>query len=150
MIKISPMQIVGEWTEGYALDIHIFKSIFLGHDEYGHPQFDNIRSEMGELVYRLKYKSDKSVIPTISETAAIFIKKQNWNPDAIIPVPPSRTSCSFQPVLEVAECLSQSLGIEIYPECIEKVLETPELKDVTKHDERIRTLNNAFKVADKV
>lgn len=75
MIKISPMQIVGEWTEGYALDIHIFKSIFLGHDEYGHPQFDNIRSEMGELVYRLKYRSDKSVIPTISETAAIFIKK---------------------------------------------------------------------------
>jgi len=48
MINISPKKIQGEWTSGYALDIHTLSSEFIGYNEYGHPHFDNKRSEMGE------------------------------------------------------------------------------------------------------
>ena len=73
--------------KGYAFDLHTLASTYLGPDEFGRDQFDNTRSEMGELVYQLKYKRDKSVIPKIIEllTAITGIEKF----DFIIPVPSS-------------------------------------------------------------
>lgn len=62
MINISPIKLPGNWFEGFALDLHTISSEFLGYDEYGHEVFDTKRSEMGELLYRLKYGSDKSVL----------------------------------------------------------------------------------------
>jgi len=55
MVEINPKIITGCWTEGFALDFHTLSSEFIGDDEYGHPQFDTKRSEIGELLYRLKY-----------------------------------------------------------------------------------------------
>ncbi|MFC1538854.1 ComF family protein [Candidatus Latescibacterota bacterium] len=149
MITISPMQIIGDWIYGYALDYHTLRSDYIGGEEYGHPQYDNTRSEMGDLLFQLKYRKNKSVIPTISETVSIFIKEQRWVPEVLIPVPPSRISRSFQPVLEVAECISHILGINMYSGCIEKVKETPELKNVHKYKERKKLLNEAFTIKDK-
>ncbi len=56
MIKINPKKIKSDQFEGYTLDIHTISSDFLGYDGYGHAQFDTQRSEMGELLYRLKYQ----------------------------------------------------------------------------------------------
>ena len=52
--------------------MHTESSIYLGVDEFGHDHYDTKRTEMGEYVYKLKYKSDLSVIPQIIE---IIIKK---------------------------------------------------------------------------
>ena len=54
MIKINARKISGSWQEGYALDQHILKSEYIGHNEYGYPQFDTTRSEIGELLYKLE------------------------------------------------------------------------------------------------
>jgi hypothetical protein len=48
MVTISPRKLVGKWTVGYSLDVHTTGSTYLGDDEYGHPQFDTQRSEIGE------------------------------------------------------------------------------------------------------
>ncbi|MFC1541419.1 ComF family protein [Candidatus Latescibacterota bacterium] len=149
MIAISPMKIIGDWIYGYALDYHTLSSDYIGGEEFGHPQYDNTRSDMGDLVYNLKYKMDKSVIPAISETVSIFIKEQRWMPEVLIPVPPSCLSRSFQPVFEVAEYISHSLEIDMYSGCIEKVKETPELKNVDKYKERKKLLDDAFTITDK-
>ena len=61
--------------EGYALDLHTTSSTFLGYDGYGHPQFETVRSELGELLYKLKYRADPSAVDSIAETAAGFLKK---------------------------------------------------------------------------
>jgi len=74
MVEIHPKRIRGDWAEGFVLDDHTLRSEFIGHDEYGHPQFDTIRSETGELLYKLKYKKDKSVIGDIISTASEFIE----------------------------------------------------------------------------
>src|SRR5205085_12270582 len=99
MVKINPMKIPGSWRQGYVLDYHTLGSDFLGYDEFGHPIFDTKRTELGELLYRLKYRSDRSVVAKIVETAAHFIT--SWNPglNVILPVPPSKQRV-YQPVLD--------------------------------------------------
>ncbi len=33
MVTINPIKLSGNWTEGYALDIHTIDSTFIGYDE---------------------------------------------------------------------------------------------------------------------
>jgi hypothetical protein len=60
--KVRPRKISGKWRKGFALDLHTVSSTFVGHDEYGHPRFDTERTEIGELLYRLKNRSDEGVV----------------------------------------------------------------------------------------
>ncbi len=55
----------GNWKSGKAFDLHTVSSTHLGTDEFGHDRFDSQRSEVGELVYQLKYKADKSAVSKI-------------------------------------------------------------------------------------
>jgi len=144
MVKINPMKIPGNWSEGYVLDFHTIRSDFLGHDEFGHPMFDTQRSEMGELLYRLKYKSDRTVLNAIVNTVANFV--HSWIPavSAILPVPPSRQGRVSQPVLEIANGVSNRLKIAVSNDCIVKVKDTPELKNVYNYSERLRLLEDAY------
>ena len=45
MALTHPTGIPGRWREGFALDYHTIKSDFIGHDEYGHPRFETVRTE---------------------------------------------------------------------------------------------------------
>src|ERR1700681_218824 len=44
MTNFTPRKIIGKWREGMALDLHTLSSEFIGHDEFGHPRFDTVRS----------------------------------------------------------------------------------------------------------
>jgi competence protein ComFC len=66
MVEINPTKVAGRWSNGSTLDVHTTSSELIGHDEYGHPQFASKRSELGELLYRLKFRRDKSVISEIA------------------------------------------------------------------------------------
>lgn len=150
MANINPKRIPGNWRQGYALDYHTLYSQFVGHDEFGHPIFDTTRSEIGELLYRLKYKSDQAAFSAIAEASAGFILSWGIKPDAILPVPPSRQR-AFQPVLELARELAAKLNITLCVDCISKVKPTPELKNLYDYDKRLAALENAFIVdASKV
>lgn len=149
MVKISPKQIKGKWTCGYSLDYHTISSEYIGDDEYGHPQFDTKRSDMGELLYRLKYKSDKSVLRIIVDTASEFLNSLKWPLDLIIPVPPSRGIRPFQPVIHVAKGISQFIGITLCTDCVVKIKTTPELKNMYDFDKRMEILKDAFAVAKR-
>ena len=59
---INPSRIYGIWDEGIVLDNHMQKSIFIGYDENGKEKFENTRTEIGELIYRYKYKNDKKAL----------------------------------------------------------------------------------------
>jgi competence protein ComFC len=146
-VEIHPRKIRGKWAEGFALDLHTTSSTFLGYDGYGHPQFETVRSELGELLYKLKYRADPSAVDSIAETAAEFLTKE-WrvNVDLIVPVPPSDTGRKRQPVLEVARAISDRTGIELCLDCLMKVKQTPQLKNVFDFKERIAALDGAFAV----
>jgi len=147
MVKISPKQIKGNWISGYALDFHTLSSECIGYDEYGHPQFDTKRSEIGELLYRLKYKSDKLVLRIIVDTSVEFLNNKKWPVDLIVPVPPSRSVRRFQPVLAFAKGISNNTGIKLCTDCVVKIKETPELKNIYEFKERMEVLKDAYAVA---
>lgn len=145
MISFDPVRIPGRWREGYALGLHTVQSNFLGDDEYGRAKFDTKRSAVGELLYRLKYKSDVSAVGELAEAAAFFVR--SWEPpvDILVPVPASRTR-ALQPVLAVGEALAGELKLKFSPACVRRTRKIPELKDVYQYDERFRLLSGFHKV----
>lgn len=152
MVAINPIELSGNWTKGYALDIHTIDSTFIGYNEYGHEVFDTRRSEIGELLYRLKFKSDKTALGEIIDTVANFLENSWKIVDAIaaiIPVPPSKNR-AFQPVLEITKSLSSRLRIPFHDDLLVKTKETPELKDVYEYEKRMELLKNAFDIGSNV
>lgn len=139
MIKID-----GNWKAGYAIDLHTISSVYLGDNFDGQPQFDNERSEMGELINRLKYHSDETVIPKIIE----IINKNLKNitaVDFIIPVPPSNLKRAFQPVYKIVEELSKSSTVPLIKDALFKT-NVEELKSITNPAQREALLRNSLKL----
>lgn len=143
MIAIHPREIRGSWDQGYVLDVHTISSTMIGYNEFGHPEFDTLRSELGEMVYRLKYKGDKSVIAPIVETIAAFVKNWRIHPDAVVPMPPSKQR-SFQPVLAIAGELARSINLPLHTDCIKKTKATDQMKDLGDFAARAAALEAAL------
>ena len=116
------IKLKGKWAEGYAIDIHIISSTYVGENEYGHKIFDTKRSEIGELIYQLKYQKKKKIINDIM----VLVKPvlDNWQikakVDIIIPIPPSDVSRTFQPVFLIAEAISDYLEIPMDTQVLKK------------------------------
>ena len=81
------MRIPGAWRQGYVLDYHTVSSEFLGYDEFGTPMFDTKRTEVGELLYQLKYRRNVEALEALVEVAAKFVKSWQVAFDALVPVP---------------------------------------------------------------
>lgn len=146
MVEIHPARIPGRWADGRALDVHTVSSTYLGDDEFGHRRYDTARSPMGELLYRLKYKGDRSVVAEIAEVAAAFVR--GWQPtvELLVPVPPSRDR-AVQPVLLIGAELASRLAVRFCPECVRRTRTVPQLKDVFDYDERWRLLEGLHEVS---
>jgi len=136
------IQIYGKWRIGFALDLHTHKSEFLGYNDNGRKMFDTERTEIGELVYNLKYKNDLSVVSLIVNYILKEVSLEIMN--AVISVPPSDLNRQFQPLYEVGHALSQEINIPFFKDAIIKIKDTPQLKDILEQDERERILADAF------
>ena len=81
MANSNPVKCEGVWKEGFALDVHTLASDYLGDDEFGRPTFRTTRTELGELLYRLKYQRDASAVDGIVEAASAFVR--SWSSPGI-------------------------------------------------------------------
>jgi predicted amidophosphoribosyltransferase len=71
-------------------------------------KFDTTYSAVGGLLYRLKSKSDPSVVPSLVEAIESFwALKPRPSIDLIVPVPPTRQR-KYPPVLLVATALANA------------------------------------------
>ena len=114
------IEIKGNWDKGFSYDVHTLDSVYLGPDESGHNQFKNTRSEMGELVFRLKYRNDKSVIKEIVDLLGKYKGISKF--DAIIPTPSSKKNRPYQPVDEIALELGKRIDVEVLIGFLEKAV----------------------------
>lgn len=146
MADLHPMKIRGNWDTGRVLDWHIVSSEFIGYNEFGHPKFDTMYTELGELVYKLKYKHDITVLDNIVSIICNYAKFRSI--DAIIPVPPSNISRTSQPVAEIAKRVGNALGIQVFPDAVRKTKNTPEVKNVSTPQEKYDILKDVFKVVE--
>jgi predicted amidophosphoribosyltransferase len=144
MAQFRSRQIIGKWKEGFALDVHTLSSIPIGYNEFGHMQFDTTRSEVGELLYKLKNRRDTSKVDEI--VAAAISHLRTWHPpiEMIVPVPPSSRR-ALQPVMLLAKGISDQLPIPLV-ECVTKTRDTPQLKNIFDLDERLKALDGVHTV----
>jgi competence protein ComFC len=134
----------GNWRAGWALDYHTISSAHVD----GH-LFKTARSEAGELLYRLKYRSDLSKVEPLAEMAAKFLETRLVLPSlaVIIPVPPSMERV-FQPVNELALSIGRKINLPVALEYLIKVKSTPPLKGMDDKKGRRKELRDAFRVKD--
>lgn len=147
MVSIKPQRITGTWDEGFVLDIHTLSSSLIGCDEFGHEMFETKRSALGELLYKLKYGTDRAVLNDILDTVVDFLLNK-WKVvqslDLIVPMPPSSISRRSQPVIELARGLSSRIHVPVSENALVKVKKTPQLKNVYDYQERAQLLSGAL------
>jgi len=146
MVKYQARRLAGPWKSGYVLDLHTISSVLIGYNEFGHAQFDTTYSEIGGLLNRLKYHSDKSRLPELIETAVSFIRSWGIDFSAIVQVPPTKVYRTFQPVLALASEIANAFKVPMLKSAIRKTKQIPELKNVYDPEERKRLLTGAFEV----
>lgn len=142
MTAINPRQIKGNWADGYALDIHTTGSVYLGVNEFGHDVYDTTRSEVGELLYRLKYRSDLKAAEELIAVAAAYIAPNAANFDVIVPVPPSGVR-AVQPVITLADGIGAALRIPV-ANCIVTTRPPTQLKGVVDPQRRRELLEGLY------
>ena len=151
-MKVSIKKIEGNWDAGYALDKHMLKSVFIGHNEYGHAQFDNTRTEVGEAVYQLKYRQDWAQVEPLARQIADSIVPLLGQIGVVIPVPASKVRAR-QPVYEVATSLAKRIGVESFEGVVIKTAadasSTP-LKDLATKQEKMESLKGRFEIKDAI
>lgn len=143
----NPSQVSGAWQRGWTLDVHTTSSVLIGYDHNGREQFDTTRSELGELVYQLKYKNELSAANQIAKAMAAFFSDKPAvvsRIDLVVPMPASTTR-KVQPVNEIASKLANELHKKFSNDAIRKKKETPTLKNITDLEERREALDEAFK-----
>ena len=111
-MEIHPINLYGRWDNGWALDIHTISSVYLGDDPFGHPRYDTTRSDIGELMYQLKYQVNTNVLPAIVNQVTRFLESKDLLSciDLIIPAPPTKAR-TFQPVFAIAEAVAKQNNI---------------------------------------
>lgn len=139
-------EITGNWQKGIAFDKHTLSSEYLGVDQFGHDRWESTRSEMGELVYQLKYQSKSDVIPKIVELLDRI--KGIEEMDLIVPIPPTDSARQFQPVSLIAEALGKHRKVKVLPDLLVKTPGGAQLKNVNDPDERQKLLRASMKLSN--
>jgi predicted amidophosphoribosyltransferase len=145
-INLNPQEIHGNWQAGYALDFHTVSSRLLPDGTY-----DTERTEIGELVYQVKYRHDRGKIQPIAEIAAKFVREDftvtgdlvHRYLNAIIPIPFSDTNRPFQPVPEIAAEIGNLLNRPVFTNYLIRERPTRLIRDL-RHEERQAEIQGAF------
>ncbi len=134
-----PKPLLGPWKAGWALGFH---SSYSGSD-WG-------RSGVGELTYRLKYRSDRSAIkPLVEQAVALCGKHPDLaQVDAIVPVPPTATR-AFEPVLMFAGALGAELGLPVRSAVTRQKLAQPQ-KEMRTTAQKRSNVARAFAASQEV
>ncbi|MEX5728479.1 putative amidophosphoribosyltransferase [Rhodovulum iodosum] len=151
-MKANLRKIEGNWDIGYALDKHMLYSNFLGHNEAGYPMFDNHRTEAGEAVYQLKYRSDWDQVEPLADAIVEHIAPKLGPIGLVIPVPASITRAR-QPVYEVAAAVAKRIKVESFEGIICKTAAangTVALKNLGTKDEKVAALEGRFIIEDTI
>ncbi len=148
-MKVSLRQIRGPWDEGWVLDKHSVSSVYEGENEYGHPQFNTTRTEIGEATYQLKYRGGWAQAKPLAQAIADSIFPRLSQVGFIVPMPAS-TRRARQPVTEVARELGLLVKLPVFENLLLKAEDGVSLKDLKTKDEKIEAIGTSFSVNDEI
>lgn len=141
-MTLHPQGIRGPWKSGVVLDWHTIDSVCVGENEFGHPIFETTRSEIGELLYRFKYRHDQTAFDQLIFSACKYLEKAKGKFDAVLPIPPSNPTRTV--TAQIASALSACLNSRYIQGALQKVALTEELKTVQDTERRKEMLSGTF------
>lgn len=110
---MANIAVYGAWKEGIVLDYHTSSSKPIGFNEYGHMEFDTVRTQLGEIIFKIKYRgyvlNNQGFIDLIKDDLNSFLNNKNIS--YIIGIPPSNKHRHFQPVDMIGIALSQYINV---------------------------------------
>lgn len=145
-MKVRLRRISGTFDDGYALDKHTASSVFIGHNEYGHAQFDTTRTPAGEAVFQLKYRSDFDQAKPLAKAVVRNIVPLFPKIGLVMPAPAS-TARQRQPVHEVARFMAERMDVPLFDNLIEKsavAANTGSLKNMNTREEKDEALKGRY------
>lgn len=148
-MNVTVKQIHGPWDDGYALDKHMLRSEMIGSNEQGHPIFDSTRTEAGEAVFQLKYRSDYSQAAKLAHALNQHILPLLEAPKLIIPMPASNAR-THQPVTLVANELGKISGLPVFHQILQKAPSGVSLKNLSTKDEKMGALKGTMTVHNEI
>lgn len=146
-MNVNVRQIHGPWSLGYSLDKHTLSSVYLGNTEYGHPRFETTRSEVGEALYLLKYKSDQSQIDALAKQMAASLGGYFKSTSFVVSMPPSKQR-AVQPVVAIAKQVAVQMGVPFMENVLVKTAHTAQMKDIPTREDRVSALCSALVAND--
>lgn len=147
-MKVQLKKLEGSWDVGYALNKHTLSSDFIGYNEFGHPMFDTKRSEPGEALYQLKYRSDWTQVEPIAAQIKASLLPIFGKVGLIVPMPAS-TKRARQPVDELAKELGKITNTPVFDNIIVKAPAPqggPQLKNLNTRQEKDEALSGRFSI----
>jgi len=145
-MKVRLRRISGEFDDGYALDKHTASSVFIGHNEYGHPQFDTTRTPAGEAIFQLKYRGDFDQVKPLAKAVVRNVVPHFPKIGLVMPAPASTTR-ERQPVYEVASLVAERMNVPLFDNLIEKsavAANTGSLKNMNTRAEKDEALQGRY------
>ncbi|NTU54215.1 MAG: ComF family protein [Chlorobiaceae bacterium] len=130
----SSIELDGNRKPGIAYDVHTLNSTCLGVNEFGYDQWESTRSEIGELLYELKYHADARKVREIVKLPGRI--KGIETMDYLIPIPSTIQHRRVQPVVEITRALGEERGVEVLEDVLFKRSGGVELKNVTVEGQR--------------
>lgn len=146
-LRVNLRKICGPWNGGWVLDKHTLSSSRVG-DQYGHPRFDTTRTEVGEAVYKLKYKCRWEYAKLLAQALSEHIFPELDNVGFIIPMPASKCR-ERQPVTEVANELGKIVDKPVH-DLLVKAPNGRSLKDLKTKDEKIEAIGKSLSIKDEI
>lgn len=149
-MKTNVMEIRGQWDLGYALDWHVEDSSLLsGHNSGGKPEFDTIRTEIGEAIFQLKYRQDQTKIEALSEAMVANLSSAFQTVSFVVPMPPSKYR-SVQPAVELARQVSEKMSLPFFDNILLKQGTTLQMKDIASRKKKAAALMECFYINDEI
>ncbi len=145
-MKVMLRRISGAFDDGYALDKHTASSVFIGHNEYGHAQFDTTRTPAGEAVFQLKYRSDFDQVEPLAKAVVQNIVPHFPKIGLVMPAPASTTR-RRQPVHEVARVVADRMDVPLFDNLIERsaaAANNGSLKNMNTREEKDEALQGRY------
>ena len=148
-MKVNIQEIKGNWKLGFVLDKHVDHSEFLGTDQFGHDQFDTVRTEVGESIFQLKYRNDLSQIDILSSTFVENLGDFFKSIEFVVPMPASKKR-TVQPLTQLAEAVAKKLGKPFFQNILVKNIATSLMKDLATKEDKKKILKKALSINDEI
>jgi len=148
-MKVNIQKIEGSWKLGFVLDKHVDHSEFLGTDQFGHDQFDTVRTEVAEAIFQLKYRNDLSQIDVLSSAFVENLGEFFKTAGLVIPMPPSKNR-TVQPLTLLAKAVAKKLDKPFFEKILVKNITTSLMKDLVTKEDKENALKGALSINDEI